>query len=108
MTAGTKFSMAGNAKVSATWAIYYGAESGSLALAGSGVEVGFVGNASINYLGGYAGDSYVAGKYHLVAVFSRELTLAEYQSLHDDWFGTLFDAGAAPPPPPVQRYVVNC
>lgn len=36
------------------------------------------------------------GKYLLWAVFDNLLTLAELQSLHDDWFGTLFEAAASP------------
>lgn len=48
-----------------------------------------------------AGVSHSAdGKYLLWAAFDRILTDAEIQGIHDDWFGTLFDAATPPPAAP--------
>jgi hypothetical protein len=91
----TKFSAGINHEAFVDYSAFYGLESGSLAADGSGADGGFGNdNTDITAVGG--SDSNIGnqpGKYFLVAVFDRELTLAEYQSLHDDWFGTLFTGG---------------
>jgi hypothetical protein len=79
---------------------YYGLESGSLAADGTSTSgVGFSGSSGEVYgIGGWPGQgSHPASRYCSV-LFNRVLTLAEMQSLHDDWFGTLFDGD---PPPAV-------
>lgn len=81
--------------VSAGSKFYYGLESGSLAADGTDASVGFgPGAQNIFGIGGATGQGSQPGNYHFVAVFNRALTLAEFQSLHNDWFGTMFDAGS--------------
>jgi hypothetical protein len=77
--------------------LYYGLEAGSLAADGTGDHDGF-GSAQgqVYGIGGFAGQGSHPASRYCSAVFNRVLTLAEMQSLHDDWFGTLFDG--TPPP----------
>jgi hypothetical protein len=79
------------------WYIYHGLESGSLSLdVTGGSDAGTATNISITGVGGWTGFYTGPGNYHLVALFDRTLTTVEMQSLHDDWFSTLFDAGGGP------------
>lgn len=92
-TGGASFSV-GIAYDDADYAAYFGLESGSLASDGSGTSnVGFMGNTSVASIGGGAGYSNCPASWHIVCLFNRKLTLTELQSLHDDWFNVLFDAG---------------
>ncbi|HEU4621644.1 MAG TPA: hypothetical protein VFS42_05425, partial [Burkholderiaceae bacterium] len=77
---------------------YYGLESGAIASDGSSTAgVGFASSGGEVYgIGGFPGQGNIPAKRFCSLLFSRELTLAEIQSLHNDWFGTLFDA--TPPP----------
>lgn len=95
----TKFSVGANFKYNENSSeVFYGLESGSLAsdsatsTPASGDSASFV----VRYVGGYSGQNTQPGKYALVCVFNRKLTLAEFQSLHNDPFGTLFDAASPP------------
>lgn len=87
----TKFSVGVNFVYGADRDFYYGPESGSLAIDGDFTDGGFGGNNLINAIGGLAGQGNAPGKFHVIVIAPRPLTLTEYQSLHDDWFGTLFD-----------------
>lgn len=72
---------------------FYGAESGSLASDSTAANPGLNGSASytVASTSGVSGSSArFTGKWHLICMFNKQLSLAEYQSLHDDWFGTLF------------------
>jgi hypothetical protein len=77
--------------------MYYGLESGSLAADGTSDSDGLGGGSGQVYgIGGFAGAGNSPASRYCSCLFNRVLTLAEMQSLHDDWFGTLFDAD--PPP----------
>jgi hypothetical protein len=92
-TGGTKFSVGANHTAFVLNAFFYGAESGSLAADGSSVDPGFgTGSLDVAGIGGGAGQGNSPGSYHIFCYFDRALTEAEYQTLHDDWFGVLFDA----------------
>lgn len=93
----TKFSFGANFKYNENSSeVFYGLESGSLASdsATSTPASGDASNFVVNQVGGYSGQNTQPGKYHLVMVFNRKLTLAEFQSLHNDPYGTLFEASA--------------
>jgi hypothetical protein len=93
----TKFSAAVNFDNSTGSAFFYGLESGSLATDGtSATGAGFGGaGGTLVSVGGAASLGNQPAKYHIAATFSRSLTTVEMQSLHNDWFGTLFNAPAA-------------
>jgi hypothetical protein len=76
---------------------FYGLESGSLATDGTSTAgVGFGSSpGSMFSVGGCAGQGLVAASRYCSCLFNKKLTEAEAQSLHDDWFGTLFDAGSS-------------
>ena len=86
----TKFSMGMNFVYGSTWTAFFGLESGSLAADGTGTDGGYGFADKIARIGGDPGQGTAPGRYHLFATFPRPLTLAEQQSLHNDWFGTLF------------------
>lgn len=92
----TKFSFGANYESASDSEVFYGLESGSLASDGTaGSDGGFGGSArSVFSIGGSSGQGNQPFKPYCVCVFSRKLTTAEMQSLHDDWFGTLIDAPA--------------
>jgi hypothetical protein len=95
---GTKFSFGLNCKYNTSGnPFYYGLESGSLAADGTFNEGGFGGTGPLNLFGGASGNGSCRGSYHIACFFSDStlLTLSEFQSLHNDWFGTLFEAPAA-------------
>lgn len=91
----TKLSIGVNIKNNGTsLPFYYGLESGSLAADGT-YTVGDVVNAeNLILFGGLTGQPSFYGKYFIACWFSDAtlLTEAEFQSLHNDWFGTLFEA----------------
>lgn len=95
---GTKFSLGGNSRYNAVSSeVFYGLESGSLASDSTATNpLGGDATFQVRYVGGTPGYSCQPGKYALVCVFNRQLTLAEFQSLHNDPFGTLFDAASPP------------
>lgn len=77
-------------------AIYYGLESGSIAVDATAAasDRGTEPDA-IDYIGGQAGNGTWPLNCHLICQFNRQLTSAEFTSLHNDWFGTLIDTGVA-------------
>lgn len=97
----TSFSMGGNLTANATYDIWYAAEGGTTPTtfnvtngtdAGWGIGSGEPGTPStITEIGGFHGQGNKPAQYHIVAMFNRELTASEFGTLHDDWFGTLFD-----------------
>jgi len=92
----TKFSMGGSFVNSGNVKLYYGLESGSLAQDGTTqTDAGYGGNGqTILSIGGdRTSGGKTPGKWHLVAMFQAELSLSDFQALHTDWVGTLFDAG---------------
>lgn len=93
----TKFSMAANYRNEANVENFYGLESGSLASDSTATNPGNWGSASyvLHSIGGMSGQNTQPFKPFIVAVFDRELTLSEYQSLHNDWFGVLIDSGSS-------------
>jgi hypothetical protein len=95
----TKFSCGFSHNYGVAYAMYYGLESGALAADGSGAEAGFGSVQPIAGLGGSTSNGNQPGKYHIVAVFNRVITLSEFQSLHgdgiDDWRSTLFTSGGS-------------
>lgn len=100
----TKWSFGTNYKSNSDSEAFYGLESGSLSSeATAGSDGGFGSSTHALYnIGGSTGQGNQPASFYLVAVFNKKLSLAEMQSLHDDWFGTLFDGGGGttslPPP----------
>lgn len=91
----TKFSCGVNQKYNTTGLnFFYGLESGSLATDGSYNEGGYGGDSNLAMFGGGSSQGSHRGQYFIMAVFTDAtlLTTAEMQSLHDDWFNTLFEA----------------
>lgn len=86
---------------------YYGLESGSLAADGSGTSNnGWMESTTVAAIGGWSGQNNLPASWHICCIFNRKLTLTEMQSLHNDWFGTLFESAAAPKsflPNPIAR-----
>lgn len=89
----TKFSVGGNYVAGGQKTVYYGLESGSLASDSTATDADFPGDFIPNKYCALTGLGSAPGNYHCIAFFSRALTLAEMQSLHDDWFNTLFVSG---------------
>lgn len=92
----TKFSWALSHTYGGTNAKFYGLESGSLAADGTNSDAGFGGPQDVYGIGGAAGQGNARMKVHILCGFNIAPTLANFQSLHDDWFGTLFDSGSGP------------
>lgn len=94
----TKFSMAANWQNDVNVENFYGLESGSLTSDSTATNPGNWGSTNyvVQSIGGFPGQNTQPFKPFIVAVFGRQLTLSEYQTLHDDWFGELIDAGAPP------------
>ena len=89
----TKFAVGVTYRSGASSAALYGLESGSMSQeASAGSDGGFGGSRTLHQLGGAAGNGNQPARYFIACVFNRILTTAEMQSLHDDWFGVLFDA----------------
>jgi hypothetical protein len=91
----TKWSGGANYHAFTSWHIFYGLESGSLAQDATNTDAGTATTINITGVGGWTGFGSGPANYHLMALFNRTLILDEMQSLHDDWFGTLFDAPAS-------------
>lgn len=92
----TKFSFGANYRSANSSEVFYGLESGSLASDGTaGSDGGFGTTAQLRGIGGADGQGNQPFQPYVVCVFNRQLTLTEMQSLHNDWFGTLFDSGPA-------------
>lgn len=90
----TKIAMALSYQRSTSYAMYYALESDAdLTDDGTGTPSGDGLSASIGSVGGQAGQGSWPGEWFVVATFNRILTPTEMNSLHDDWFGTLFDTG---------------
>lgn len=53
------------------------------------------GQSPLHGIGGLSGQGNSVMSIYLAVMFNRVLTIAEWRTLHDDWYGTLFDAGAA-------------
>jgi hypothetical protein len=92
----TKFSLGITYKNATSSTALYGLESGSLALEDTeGSDGGGWGGATTVWnIGGCNGNGNQPFKPFIVCVFDRLLSEAEYQSLHNDWYGTLFEAPA--------------
>lgn len=90
----TKFSFGMTYRSGVSSEAFYGLESGSLASeATSGSDGGFGSSGALaQAIGGSAGSGNQPHKPYIHCVFNKIITLSEMQSLHDDWFGTLFDA----------------
>jgi hypothetical protein len=91
----TSFSTAFKITSGGTYKFYYGAESSAdVAAAGTGSPGGRA-NTDVGQIGGGDGQGVDAGKWHLIALFNRQLEDVEVESLHDDWFGVLFDSSGS-------------
>jgi hypothetical protein len=99
----TKFSAGYVHNHSGTERYFYGLDGGALATDGTGADDGRgAANAPMLGIGGVSGGHNLPAKYFIVAVFDRELTTVEFQSLHTDWFGTLFESGEVQLLAPIQ------
>lgn len=95
----TKISFGAHFKNSATaLQFFYGLESGALAADGTYNDGNFLGAYNLMQFGGSAGLNSKRGRYFIACWFTDTalLTEAEFQSLHNDWFGTLFEATTTP------------
>ncbi|MBN9463467.1 MAG: hypothetical protein J0H00_19830, partial [Burkholderiales bacterium] len=92
----TSFSIGTNWRNNANCQHFYGLESGAMAADSTAANPGNWGiaAAALRNIGGSSGQGRQPCKPHVSAVFDRELTLEEMQSLHNDWFGVLIDAGS--------------
>ncbi len=105
----TKFSFGASYRSASASSVYYGLESGSLSQeATAGSDGGFGGSRSAWNIGGVAGQGNQPFKPFVVAIFNKQLSTAEMQSLHgngtNDWTTTLFDAPAAVTSPRAQAH----
>jgi len=96
----TAFSVGGNYHWDTNAQTFYGLESGALAATDTAASPGQFAFASYDQIGGNGGQGSLPAKYHVVAIFNRELTETEYQTLHNDYLGTLFDVPATDTTPP--------
>lgn len=86
---GTSYLGTGNPLVQA---FYYGLESGSLAADGTAGGLGPIGSSStLVGVGGWNGQGHWPAKIHAFCVWPTVLSLSDFQSLHTDFIGTLFD-----------------
>lgn len=96
--AATKVSFGLQMKLSASGLQFFrGLESGTLSADGTYNDPGAVGNQVLNSFGGRYGHGSVPGEYFIACWFEDAalITEAEMQSLHNDWFGTLFESVTA-------------
>lgn len=94
----TKFSVAASYKegASPSTRFHYGLESGSLETDGTEAISGWAsGVGYVMGIGGIGIGRQPASRY-VSLLFNKELSLAELQSLHDDWFGVMFDVTGGP------------
>lgn len=96
----TKFSFAASYLDNVTTAFYYGLESGNLGADGGANPSNFGSSTTWQQIGGADGQGSAPGKWHIICAFNEDLSETDFDSLHDDWFGTLFDAPPAPPAAP--------
>lgn len=77
---------------------FRGLESAALAADGTYNDPGALGNHTLFNFGGRVGYGSVPGEYFLACWFvdAALITEAEMQSLHNDWFGTLFESTTTP------------
>lgn len=91
----TSFSVGGNLNANATYDLWYAAEASTTPTTfnvENGTDVGWgIDNSTITEICGFHGQGNKPTQTHIVAMFNRELTVSEFGTLHDDWFGTLFD-----------------
>ena len=100
----TKFSFRMSYESADSSEAFYGLESGSLSSEDTETsDGGFGGAYNLHSLGGVSGQGRHESRIYCFCVFDRKLTETEMDSLHDDWFGTLIDAGGSPPAAPVFR-----
>ena len=113
LAASTKTSVGAAWVYGGTGTYYYGLESGSLAADGTFAEGSDGTTSPLNMFAGAASNGACRGTYFLAAWFSGSgglLTLSDFQSLHADPIGTLFNTPAAAPPVlyrPAQVFVVD-
>lgn len=94
------FSIAGNYHELTKAQMFYGLESGSLALeadADSTHSYAFGSTPYLHSVGGYDGQGRQPGGFYCVCIFGELISLAEAHALHNDWFGTLIDTEAVDP-----------
>lgn len=95
LPAATKMSFGWNQKYNVNGLpLFFGLESGELAADGVYNEGGYASTSVMSMYGGHVGYGSARSETFVHAVFSDTtlLTEAEFQDLHDDWFGTLIDA----------------
>jgi hypothetical protein len=90
----TKFSFGANYRSNVSSEVFYGLESGSLASDGTAGPDGAYGSstATLWNIGGAVGYGNQPHRPFIHCVFNGLLTLAEFQSLHDNWVSALFNA----------------
>jgi hypothetical protein len=97
----TKLSIGAKYTYNVNAEMFYGAESGSLASDSTAANPGGFGSIPFDIfgLGGSTGNDVVPADWFIFAMFDRELTTGEMQSLHDDWANVLFDGVEDDEPP---------
>jgi hypothetical protein len=95
LAAGTKLSIGMNFKNNASGqAHFHGLESGDLSQINTFAVDDWMTNFNLGEFGGISGQASMRGQYFIACWFSDTdgLTESEFDSLHDDWFNTLFEA----------------
>lgn len=97
----TSFSLGGNLTAGTSFDIWYAAAGDTTPTsfnvlngtdAGWGIGTGGSPPYHITEVCGFQGQGHRPAQYHIVAMFSRELTVSEFGTLHDDFKAVLFDA----------------
>ncbi len=100
----TKFSFGMAYRSGVSSEAFYGLESGNLSSEDTEAsDGGFGGDRNLYEIGGVDGQGNHPASVYCFCVFNKMLSETEMDSLHDDWFGTLIDAGGSPPAAPVFR-----
>ena len=100
----TKFSFGMAYRSGVSSEAFYGLESGNLSSeATAGTDGGFGGDRNLHSIGGVSGQGRHPSRIYCFCVFNKQLSETEMDSLHDDWFGTLIDAGGGSPAIPAFR-----
>ena len=97
-TGSTKYSLAFGYKYAAGDEFGYGLEGGTLSSDSTGsIDAWAYADGEIIGIGGVSGQGCDPLSRYVSAAFKRKLTIAEEQTLNEDWFGTLFDVPAPAP-----------
>ena len=91
LTSGVKTSFGGDFKSGGTFDYYKALETdGSMTQIGSFTDAGFSGNKNLTNIGKFPSNGWSDITYFIIAFFNRPLTSTEFNSLHTNFYTTLF------------------